>query len=207
MREGFQTATLPTIAAADGGKVERRDGADESVKRTVVLAIPDAGNGCRLILEDFLRRPDAETQEVRELGDIDLRLEHGLGLTEHSRSVQDFAIRTRDHVRRLQEDRGTMFPRHFFPCLFGSQRGVNRHGQFLLARHRALGDHMTVIMRHGDLERLLREDLFPADDQRDLHNLCRLTGKFCLQFRTFFRPRQIAAESVVVRSCDGEISV
>ena len=192
---------------ADGGEVEGRDGADEPVQGPIVLPIPDAGDGGGLILEYLLGGPDAEAEEVRQLRDVDLRLEDGLGLAQHGGGVQHLAVEPRDHVGCLEEDSGPMLPGHVLPGLLGGQGGVHGHGQFLLAGHGALCDHVAVIVGHGDLDGLLREDLLSADDQRDLHHLGRLTEELFFQLRPLFRAGQIAAESVIVGTGDCEISV
>ena len=193
--------------AADGGEVEGGDGADKAIQGPVVLPVPDAVHAGRLLLEDLLGPPHAEAQEVRKLRDVDLRLEHGLGLSQHGGCVEHLPVGPGDHVGGLQEDGGAVLPGHVLPSALGGQGGVHGHLQLPLPGEAALRDDVAVVVGHGDGDGLLGPDLFPADDEGDLDHLVGLLVQLRLQFGALRAPGQVALEGVVGGALDGEIRV
>ena len=90
----------------DRREVERRDGVDEALERSVVGAVPDAGRRDRLLGQDLPGEVDVVAPEVDELaGSVDLRLERGLRLAEQRGAVQRLPPRAGEQVRGLEEDR------------------------------------------------------------------------------------------------------
>ncbi len=193
--------------AADGGEVEGGHGADEAVQGPVVLPVPDAVHALRLLFEDLLGLPHAEAEEVRQLGDVDLRLEHGLRLAQHGGGVEDLPVGAGNHVGGLEEDGGAVLPGHGLPGVPGGQGRVHGLLQLLLPGHAALGDDVPVVMGHGDLDGLLRPDLPAADDEGDLDHLGRLPDQLLLQRRPLRAAGQIPQKGIVGGLGDGKIRV
>ena len=193
--------------AADGGKVEGGNGADEAVQRTVVLAVPDPVDAGGLLLEDLLRPPDAEAEEVRQLGNVNFRLEHGLGLAQHGGGVEYLPVGAGNHVGGLQEDGGAVLPGHGLPGILGGQGRVDGHLQLLLPCHAALGDDVLVVMRHGDGNGVLRPDLPTANDEGDLDHLAGLLRQLLLQSGPLRTAGQVTQEGIVLGAVDGKIRI
>ena len=193
--------------AANGRKVKRGDRADKAIKWTVVLTVPDARLARRLILEDLLCAPHAKAQEVGKLGNIDLRLEHGLGLAKHRGGVQHLAVRAGDHIGGLQENGGAVLPGHCFPIRLRGEGGVDGHLELFLAGHAALGDDMLMIVRHRHFDRAVGPDLLAADDQGNLNDLGGLLCKLGFQLGALGAAGKIALKGIVCGFGNGEICV
>ena len=193
--------------SADGGEVEGRDGADKAIQGAVILAVPDPVHAEGLVLEDLLGGPDAEAEEVGQLGNVDLRLEHGLGLPQHGGGVEHLAVGAGDQVSGLQEDSGAVLPGHLLPGILRGQSRFHGHFQFLLPCHAALSDDVLMVVGDGDLDGFVRPDLFPADDEGDLHHLSGLPGQLGLQLSALRTAGQIALKGVVGGFGNGKIGI
>ena len=157
--------------------------------------------------EDLLCAPHAKAQEVGKLGNIDLRLEHGLGLAKHRGGVQHLAVRAGDHIGGLQENGGAVLPGHCFPIRLRGEGGVDGHLELFLAGHVALGDDMLMIVRHRHFDRAVGPDLLAADDQGNLNDLGGLLCKLGFQLGALGAAGKIALKGIVCGFGNGEICV
>ena len=221
MVDGFQSTVLPITAgaiahdgggggqvAADGGKVEGSQSRDKAVKRTVFVAVPDGANAVGLNFVQLLGVVNVVTDKVGELtGGVDFSLIGGLALAQHGGGVELCPPGTGQQVAGLHEDGCSVLPGHIGPGALGGHDRLDGHFQLLFAGHAALGQHMVMVVGHGDGYGVLGEDLLAADDQRDLYHLSALALKLGLEGRPLGAAGHIAAYGLVGRLVYGEIRV
>ena len=153
----------------DRGEVERCQGEDEALQRTILHAVQDTRIRIGLIGIDLAGIEGAETQEVDQFARcVDLGLEGVLTLTQHHGCVQDIAIFRSQQLCHTQHDGSTLYPRQLRPLLMCLHRSVNRHLHLLLACLVVGSQYMVMIMRHHHLTGVTGADLLTANDQRYL---------------------------------------
>ena len=81
-----------------------------------------------------------------------------------------------------------MLPGHLLPGVLGGQSRIHGHFQLLLPRHAALSDDVLMVVGDGDLDGLVRPDLFPADDEGIFTTLSGLPGQLGFQLRALGLP-------------------
>jgi hypothetical protein len=146
-----------------------------------------------------------ETEEVDELARrIDLGLVTRLRLAEHRRRDDALAPRTGEQVGRLEEHGGARFPAHRFPLAARIGGGLDR----LLDVRRVSGvkarDHVTVRVRHDDVDEATGGDALSADHDRNLGALSGHANELGLEARALGRALRVREDGLVDRSRNGE---
>lgn len=135
--------------AADGGKVKGRHCRDEAIHAAIsnrVASLLIRRNG--LILEAFLHKIRMHLKEIDQLcRTVDLRLDHGLTLTEHSGGVQLLSVLGCHEIRYPQPHLQPLLDRLFLPFPLRFDRDVNRLLHQIRRRPIILGDLLLVIVR------------------------------------------------------------
>src|SRR5439155_4198288 len=137
---------------ADRGEVERRDGEDEALERTVLESVPHAWARDRLLLVDPRHELHVEAEEVDRLArGVDLRLVRGLRLAEDRRGVERVAPRARQELRRAEVDRGALLPRPTRPVVPSLCGRVDRLPDLVAAGVVDVGEDVLLVVRHDGL--------------------------------------------------------
>lgn len=113
--------------SGDGGKVERRDGIDETFQWAVFNTVPYSRRIVdRLLCIQILGVLNIEPQEVTEFrSSINLRLPSILSLSHHRRSHQLITILGTDQICSFEENSRSVSKRHRLPSRLGGKGGFD----------------------------------------------------------------------------------
>lgn len=115
---------------SDGSEVERADGIDETLKRSVLEPIPDHGrivDGLGVV--ELLSVVDVESEEISQLSSrVDLSLPSVLALAQHGGGHDIVTVFARDEVGSLEEDGRTVGEGESLPRRLGRESRINGLG-------------------------------------------------------------------------------
>lgn len=131
----------------DGSEVERADGVNETLERSVLEPVPDGGGVVHgLGAVQLLSVVDVEAEEVSKLGSrVDLGLPGVLALAEHGRGHDFVAVLGGDEVGGLEEDGSSVGKGERLPGGLGREGGVNGLGDIGGGRGVVRGDGGGVV--------------------------------------------------------------
>ena len=151
-------------------EVERRNGQDESLQRTVLHAVPNSGRALRLLGVDFDHELHVKAQKIGEFaGRIDFGLVHCFGLSQHGCRIDFVAVGPTHEVGRAQENSGAFKPGHGRPRGVGGQRSLNGLLDMLLASPVVAANYSLVVMGRTAFPKASASDLSAPDKHRNIH--------------------------------------